>query len=180
VGGPDFTRANDVAHSKPIFMNYTHLTPGKEKQATYKKMDVSSALFKQNDFIPRRYTCDGKNVNPSLNIDHIPKKSTTLAIVVDDPDASVETWVHWVMWNIPVAHHLKEDNAPGVQGTNDFGKQVYSGPCSPSGIHRYFFKLYALDCKLDLPVSSNKNDLEKAMSGHIIGFGELIGLYRGD
>jgi len=150
----------------------------KTKAVTYKKIDVSSAAFKENHFIPRRYTCDGVNVNPSLNFDHIPKDAQSLAIIVDDPDAPAGTWVHWVLWNIPITHHLRENHAPGAQGMNDFSKHIYSGPCPPKGTHRYFFKVYALDCKLELPVSSNKTDLEKAMSDHIIGFGELIGLYR--
>jgi Raf kinase inhibitor-like YbhB/YbcL family protein len=143
-------------------------------------MDVSSALFRQNDFIPRRYTCEGKNVNPSLNIDHIPKRTESLAVIVDDPDAPVDTWVHWLMWNIPVTHHLKENDAPGVQGASDFGKNIYSGPCPPKGTHRYFFKVYALDCKLEIPAGASKPDLEQAMDGHILGFGELIGLFKRD
>ena len=149
-----------------------------DKAVSYKKMEVTSAVFKENGFIPGRHTSDGKNVNPPLNIDHIPKEAMSLAIIVDDPDAPAGTWVHWVMWNIPVTHHLKENDAPGAQGMNDFSKHIYSGPCPPKGTHRYFFKVYALDCKLEIPVSSNKTDLEKAMGGHIIGFGELIGLYR--
>ncbi|MFI5185119.1 MAG: YbhB/YbcL family Raf kinase inhibitor-like protein [Chitinophagales bacterium] len=161
-------------------MNYHPFESEERTGVTYKKIDVTSALFKQNDFIPRRYTCDGKNVNPSLNIDHIPKKAASLAIIVDDPDAPLGTWLHWMMWNIPITHHLKEEEAPGIQGMNDFGKHIYSGPCPPKGTHRYFFKVYALDCKLDIPVSSNKDDLEKAMNDHIIGFGELIGLFRRD
>ncbi len=161
-------------------MNFHSLAFEEETVITYKKIDVSSALFKQNDLIPRRYTCDGKNVNPSLNFDHIPKRAVSLAITVDDPDAPVETWVHWVMWNVPIIHHLKENDAPGVQGITDFGKNMYSGPCPPKGAHRYFFKVYALDRQLELPVSSTKADLEKAMEGYILGFGELIGLYRRD
>lgn len=161
-------------------MNFHILTLEEETAVTYKRMELSSALFKQNEFIPRRYTCDGKNVNPPLNVDRIPKSATTLAIIVDDPDAPSGTWVHWVMWNIPVTHHIKEDHAPGTQGMNDFGKRIYSGPCPPKGTHRYFFKIYALDCQLEIPESSTKSDLEQAMEGHIIGFGELIGLYRRD
>ena len=151
-----------------------------EKAITYKKIDVSSASFKENEFIPRRNTCDGKNVNPALNFDHIPKESQSLAIIVDDPDAPAGTWVHWVIWNVPITHHLKEDHAPGLQGINDFQKQIYCGPCPPKGTHRYFFKVYSLDCTLQIPGNSDKQDLEKAMAGHILGFGELIGLYQGD
>lgn len=151
----------------------------KEKAVSYETIKVSSTAFQHNGFIPIRYTGDGKNVSPALNLDHIPKGAKTLAIIVDDPDAPVGTWVHWVIWNIPVTHHLKENNVKGEQGINDFSKHYYCGPCPPRGIHRYFFKVYALDHSLDdLSVDTNKKDLEKAMSGHILGFGELIGLYK--
>ncbi len=154
--------------------------PESGKTVSFKEIGVSSASFQENAFIPNRYTCDGKNVNPALNFDHIPTGVKTLAIIVDDPDAPNKTWVHWVIWNIPVTHHLKENHSPGVQGINDFDKQFYCGPCPPKGTHRYFFKVYALDTDLVLPTSTNKTELEKAMSGHILGFGELIGLYRRD
>jgi Raf kinase inhibitor-like YbhB/YbcL family protein len=159
-------------------MDHSSLPSGPEKAITYKRIDVSSAAFNENDFIPPRYTCDGKDVNPALNFDHIPKEAQSLAIIVDDPDAPGGTWVHWVIWNIPVTHHLKEGHSAGTQGINDFNKQIYRGPCPPKGAHRYFFKVYALDCILEIPASSNKADLEKAMGGHILGFGELIGLYK--
>jgi len=149
-----------------------------EKAVTYHSIKVTSAVFKENEFIPPRFTCDGKNVNPPLNIDHIPKTAKSLAIIVDDPDAPGGTWVHWVVWNVPVTHHIKEGQVAGAQGMNDFSYHTYKGPCPPSGTHRYFFKVYALDSQLELPVSSNKYDLEKAMSGRILGFGELIGLYK--
>jgi len=161
-------------------MNFHSLFAEKEEVATYAKMRVSSAVFKANDFIPRRYTCDGVNVNPSLNIGHLPKKAESLAIIVDDPDAPSGTWVHWVIWNIPVTHHISENNKLGVQGLNDSGKHDYSGPCPPRGTHRYFFKVYALDRMLEIPQSSDKTNLEQAMQDHILSFGELIGLYRRD
>lgn len=159
-------------------MDHYSSTPEIEKAVTYKKIDVSSAAFKENGLIPPRYTCDGKNVSPALIFDNIPKATQSLSIIVDDPDAPAGTWVHWLIWNIPVTHHLKEDHTIGTQGINDFNKQIYGGPCPPKGTHRYFFKVYALDCKLEIPGSSNKADLEKAMGGHILGFGELIGLYK--
>ena len=149
-----------------------------DRAITYKKIDISSAAFKENGFIPRRYTCDGKNVNPALNFDHIPSGTSTLAIIVDDLDAPGGTWTHWLIWNIPFTHHLKEDHAPGTQGINDFGKNNYGGPCPPKGTHRYFFKVYALGCQLDILKNSNNEALEKAMAGHVLGFGELIGLYK--
>ena len=159
-------------------MEHPSFLPGHEKAITYKRIDVSSDAFKEDGFIPLRYTCDGKDVNPALNFDHIPGEAQSLAIIVDDPDAPAGTWVHWIIWNIPVTHHLKEGHATGTQGINDFKKQSYRGPCPPKGTHRYFFKVYALDCKLEIPATSSKADLEKAMAGHILGFGELTGLYK--
>jgi Raf kinase inhibitor-like YbhB/YbcL family protein len=159
-------------------MDHSSFPSEPEKAISYKRIDVSCAAFNENEFIPPRYTCDGKDVNPALNLDHIPKESQSLAIIVDDPDAPGGTWVHWVIWNIPVTHHLKEGHRTGTQGVNDFNKQNYRGPCPPKGTHRYFFKGYALDCILEIPAGSNKADLEKAMAGHILGFGELIGLYK--
>jgi Raf kinase inhibitor-like YbhB/YbcL family protein len=156
-----------------------HLFPFEDERAfSFKELGVRSSAFKENELIPERFTCDGVNINPALEIEHIPEEAKSLAVIMDDPDAPHGTWVHWVIWNIPVTHHLKEGHSIGVQGKNDFGNTLYGGPCPPGGTHRYFFKVYALDCILDLPRNSNKSDLEKAMSDHILGFGELIGLYR--
>lgn len=148
------------------------------KAIDYKLLKVSSSAFMENELIPVKYTCDGANISPPLDIDHIPEEAKSLAIIVDDPDAPVGTWVHWVMWNIPVTHQIKENKAHGSQGINDFGKHKYQGPCPPTGrIHRYFFKVYALDDIIELPVNTNKHQLEKALSEHIIAFGELVGIY---
>jgi Raf kinase inhibitor-like YbhB/YbcL family protein len=149
-----------------------------EKAVDYKTLNISSAVFKADEMIPSKYTCEGANVNPPLDIKDIPEEAKCLALIVDDPDAPNGTWVHWVVWNIPVTHHLKERHVPGKEGVNDFQQHRYGGPCPPSGTHRYFFKVYALDALLDLPADARKTDLEKAMSEHIIGFGELIGLYK--
>jgi Raf kinase inhibitor-like YbhB/YbcL family protein len=143
----------------------------------YKQLKITSSVFDENNFIPAKYSCEGEDVNPPLAIENIPEEAKSLAIIVDDPDARTATWVHWVMWNIPVTHHLKENHIPGVQGINDFGRQKYNGPCPPQGTHHYYFKVYALDGVLDIPEGSNKLQLEKAMSDHIIAFGEIIGLY---
>ncbi len=144
----------------------------------YKQLTLTSPDFAQEGLIPSKFTCDGVNVSPSFTIDHIPAGSTCLALIVDDPDAPKGDWVHWLVWNIPVTHHIKENEVHGIEGLNDFQRHSYEGPCPPSGTHRYFFKIYALDALLDLSVNSTKNQLEKAMSEHIIAFGELIGLYR--
>ena len=149
-----------------------------EKAVGYKHLNISSTVFKEDDMIPPKYTCEGANVNPPLDIISIPEDAKCLVLIVDDPDAPKGTWVHWVVWNIPVTHHVKENHVPGKEGVNDFQQHRYGGPCPPSGTHRYFFKVYALDTLLDLPANTKKTELEKAMSEHIIGFGELIGLYK--
>jgi len=144
----------------------------------YLQLKVTSAAFKENEMIPAIYTCDGANISPPLDILHIPEETQCLALIADDPDAPAGTWVHWVVWNIPVTPHIKENEVHGVQGINDFHRDCYGGPCPPAGTHRYFFKVYALDALLDLPVKTKKEALETAMSEHIIGFGRLVGLYE--
>lgn len=141
-------------------------------------LQVSSEVFKDNEFIPEKYTCDGFNVSPPLDINNIPVEAKSLVIIVDDPDAPISTWVHWLVWNMPVQHHVKESSSLGVHGYNDFGKYFYCGPCPMSGTHHYHFKVYALDTLLLLPSTTKKNELEKAMSEHIIAFGEIVGLYK--
>jgi len=152
------------------------------KEATravdFKQLKVSSPAFQNKGMIPLKYSCDGINISPPLDIEHIPKEAKCLALIVDDPDAPVGTWVHWVVWNIPITHHIKENEVHGTEGINDFQQHHYGGPCPPSGTHRYFFKIYALDALLDLPANTRKLQLEKAMSEHIIAFGQLVGLYK--
>ena len=141
-------------------------------------MKLTSKEFDNNKFIPKKFTCQGIDVNPSLNIRDIPEGTKSLALIVDDPDAPMGIWVHWVVFDIPVVSHLEEDSIPGKQGINDFGKNDYGGPCPPSGTHRYFFKIYALDTQLNLEEGISKNKLEEAMKGHILDKAELIGLYK--
>ncbi len=143
------------------------------------KMKIKSD-FENNGNIPTKFTCDGENISPPLEISEIPAEAKTLAIISDDPDAPAGTWVHWVVWNIPVEGDIKtiaEGESPGTEGKTDFGSIGYGGPCPPSGTHRYFFKVYALDTELDLTKGATKAELEKAMEGHIIDKAELIGLY---
>jgi Raf kinase inhibitor-like YbhB/YbcL family protein len=144
----------------------------------YKSLHVTSTAFQNKEIIPVKYTCDGANVNPPLHIDHIPEEAKCLALIVDDPDASSGTFVHWVVWNIPITHHIAENSIPGEEGMNDFKKRNWGGPCPPSGTHRYFFKIYALKELLDLTPSAKKAELEQKMGPHILAFGELIGLYK--
>lgn len=141
-------------------------------------IDVSSSVFSANEEIPSRYTCDGEDVNPPLTIGKLPERTRSLALIVEDPDAPMGTWDHWLVWNIPPAKEIKEDSIPGVEGKNSFNKHHYGGPCPPSGTHRYFFKVYALDALLELGADTDKEDLEKAMTGKILGRGEIMGLYR--
>jgi len=140
-------------------------------------LKISSPAFENNGRIPGKYTCDGQDINPTLNIKGIPEGAKTLVLVVDDPDAPSGMWVHWVVWNIPPEETIKEDTVPGTQGMNDFRKSSYGGPCPPSGTHRYFFRVYALDTELDLSTDSVKSDVEQAMQGHVIEKAELTGLY---
>lgn len=142
---------------------------------------LSSSAFQNNTFIPSKYTCDGNDINPPLVIENVPAGARSLALIVDDPDAPMGTWVHWLVWNIaPGTAGIKENDVPkgASLGLNDFRKQPYGGPCPPSGTHRYFFKLYALDAVLNLPPGAKKTEIEKAMKGHIISQSQLIGLYK--
>jgi Raf kinase inhibitor-like YbhB/YbcL family protein len=144
-------------------------------------LKTSSPVFGQNENIPAKYTCDGDDVNPPLIIDGVPEKAKSLALIMDDPDAPMGTWVHWVVWNIdPKTKEIREDSVPkgAQQGMTDFKRRDYGGPCPPSGTHRYFFKLYALDTSLTLSAAAKKVDLEKAMKGHIIAESQLVGLYK--
>ena len=138
---------------------------------------ITSSAFENNSRIPKKHTCDGKDVNPPLHIEGVPKKTKSLVLIVDDPDAPMGTWEHWNMWNIPPTNKIKEDSVVGVEGINDFAKHSYGGPCPPSGVHRYFFKVYALDVQLSLRVHSSKKDIVKAIVGHVLAKGELVGLY---
>lgn len=143
-----------------------------------KTLLIRSTAFEHNDFIPIEYSCEGGNVNPELIIMGIPEETKTLALIMDDPDATNGTFDHWIMWNIPVVNKIEENTAPGIQGKNGRSENKYTGPCPPSGTHHYHFKLYALNAKLNLNEGSDKNALLRAMKGHIIASAELIGLYK--
>ena len=144
-------------------------------------LNITSPAFKNGEFIPAKFTCDGPDVNPALVIDNVPPAARSLALIMDDPDAPGGMWVHWVVWNIdPKTREIAERSVPAGanQGVTDFRKTSYGGPCPPPGTHRYFFKLYALDTMLNLGPNTTKTALEKAMKGHIIGQGELMGRYK--
>ncbi|MCU0397299.1 MAG: YbhB/YbcL family Raf kinase inhibitor-like protein [Cyclobacteriaceae bacterium] len=141
-------------------------------------LKISSEAFTSMGEIPRKYTCEGINISPPLAISGYPEETRSLVLIVEDPDAPGGTWTHWVMWNIPPVHEIREGEAPGVQGKNDFGVDVYGGPCPPSGSHHYHFKLYALNCMLDLPEGSSKREVEHVMEKYVLAYGELIGRYK--
>jgi Raf kinase inhibitor-like YbhB/YbcL family protein len=143
------------------------------------KLTVKSPAFEANKKIPKKYTCDGDAVNPPLTIEGVPKEAKSLALIFDDPDAVSGTFDHWIMWNIPPSTgKIEENSAPGIQGLNSAREPNYHPPAPPSGSHRYTFKIYALDQTLNLPSNTKKAVLQKAMQGHILAEGELIGLYR--
>lgn len=143
-------------------------------------MIISTPAFENGERIPEKYTCDGPNINPSLIFEGVPEEGKNLALIVDDPDAPAGTWVHWTVWNIePRSGGVDEDSLPpgAVEGMTSFGEPGYGGPCPPSGTHRYFFKLYALDAELDLATGASSSDLEAALEEHVLETAELVGLY---
>jgi hypothetical protein len=160
--------------------------PSPTPQTSNRGITLTSSAFKEGEQIPRQYTCDGVNVSPPLEWTGVPKTAQTLAIIADDPDAPSGTFTHWVLYNLPSETMGMVENVPatedlkggGHQGENDFKQMGYGGPCPPSGRHRYFFKLFALDYELPLKTGAKKADVEKAMEGHIIGQGQLMGTYH--
>lgn len=154
-----------------------HSAGGMQAQGE-KNMKMTSPDFKNNEMIPKKFTCDGENVSPGLVIEGIPGQAKSLALIVDDPDAPMGTWVHWVVYDMPPASRIGQNSAPGKQGTNDFGKRNYGGPCPPSGTHRYFFKIFALDAMLNVKEGLSKKELEHSLQGHIVEKAELVGLYK--
>lgn len=156
-----------------------------QKGANAMDVTVTSTAFEDGGVIPVRYTADGQDISPPLAFAGIPDGAKSIALICDDPDAPMGTWTHWLIWNIPPqTASLAEDMAPDAelpggirQGTSDFGRTGYGGPAPPSGVHRYFFKVYALDAMLDLPAGATKPQLEKAIEGHIVAQGRLMGTY---
>ena len=149
-------------------------------------MELTSKAFDEGGMIPAKYTCDAENVSPPLSWSSLPDGTKSLALICDDPDAPVGTWVHWVVFNLPPDSDGLPEHVPpqkklsdgALQGLNDFRKIGYGGPCPPGGTHRYFFKLYALDMVLDLQAGSTKAALERAMQGQVLAEARLMGTYR--
>ena len=164
-------------------------TSSKKEGGGNVRMDLEvGSVFHNGEYIPVEFTCDGEDVNPPIFIGHIDPNAKSLAIIVDDPDAPMGTFTHWIAWDIPPLGEIPKGvpregvvEAPirMVQGRNDFGRIGYGGPCPPRGRpHHYHFRVYALDTELDLPAGASRKDLERAMEGHIIQEGELVGLYE--
>lgn len=148
-------------------------------------MQLTSSAFSQGDPIPTKYTCDGDDVSPPLAWGDPPQGTASFVLINDDPDAPVGTWVHWVLYNLPANARSMPEAVPSDaelpdgsrNGQNSWRRLGYGGPCPPGGTHRYFFKLYALDTVLDLASGANKEEVLKAMEGHILGQAELMGVY---
>ncbi|MBN9482958.1 MAG: hypothetical protein BGO70_01945 [Bacteroidetes bacterium 43-93] len=147
--------------------------------ATGSGLNVTSPVFNNNGMIPHKYSCDGDNVNPPLSIEHLPVGTKTVALIVHDPDAPVKGgFTHWVAWNIKPGLLITENYKDAEQGLNGSGKKGYTGMCPPSGTHHYHFMAYALDVTLNIDKRTDKKYLEKAMQGHILAQGDLVGLYK--
>ena len=147
---------------------------------------LTSTAFIEGEMIPRKYTCDGPDISPQLDLGEIPAKAQSIALICDDPDAPAGTWVHWVLYDWPVGEKAIPQGIPGEknlangakQGINDFRRIGYGGPCPPGGTHRYFFKIYALDIRLNLVPGLTKAKLLEAIKGHILAEGQLMGKYK--
>lgn len=147
--------------------------------ASQTKLTVTSTSFTDNGNIPSKFTCEGTQASPALNVTGVPSAAKSLALILHDPDAGREGgFTHWVMWNIPTDGNIPENFKGAVQGFNGAHKAGYIGMCPPTGTHHYHFKVYALDMQLNLDKSTDKAGLEKAMTGHILGEGEIVGLYK--
>jgi len=150
-------------------------------------MQLTSTAFSEGGSIPAKFTCDDRNVSPVLTWSGVPTGAKSLVLIADDPDAPGGTWVHWVLYDLPATTSELAEDAPKTQylpsgakqGLNDFKRLGYGGPCPPPGKpHRYFFKLYALDALLELKPGATKNEVERAMQKHILGQGQLMGMYK--
>lgn len=150
-------------------------------------MQLTSSAFEHNGAIPTKYTCQGDDINPPLHIHEVPDDAQSLVLICEDPDAATDPhgpgviFDHWVLWNIPPRlGDIPENTTPqsATTGRNSGGQTAYMGPCPPTGNHRYFFRLYALDQELDMPEGSSKEDIERALAGHVLAHTELIGTYQ--
>ncbi|AKJ63430.1 YbhB/YbcL family Raf kinase inhibitor-like protein [Kiritimatiella glycovorans] len=180
------------SHTIPVFLFLAvsfamavQAAPNRKKEGE-SPMQLSSSAFESGEMIPSQYTCDGADVSIPLSWTNAPEGVRSFALIVDDPDAPVGTWVHWVMYNIPADVRALPENIPAdpqtengaVQGLNDFRRIGYGGPCPPDGTHRYFFRLFALDTELGLEPGASRDELLEAIEGHVIAKAELMGRYK--
>ncbi|MDG5814873.1 YbhB/YbcL family Raf kinase inhibitor-like protein [Chitinispirillales bacterium ANBcel5] len=140
-------------------------------------MKVSSNAFNDGERIPVKFTCDGDDINPPLNIEQIPDTTVSMVLIMDDPDSLKGLFTHWVVYDIPVISSIDANSIPGKQGLNDFTNHQYGGPCPGTGTHRYFFKIYALDKQLGLPDGCSRSLVEGSMKNHVIDWAQYMGLY---
>jgi Raf kinase inhibitor-like YbhB/YbcL family protein len=155
--------------------------PTMQESVSDMTIKFTSSAFSEGETIPKKFTCDGDNVSPPLSWSDLPEGTMSLALIMDDQDAPAGTWVHWVLYNIPADQNglIEGVRGAGIEGKNTSGKQSYGGPCPPRGpAHRYFFKIYALDTILDLEPGATKGDLERAMQGHSLAEGQLMGKHQ--
>ena len=168
-----------------FFFQGNHEAQSEMKEGMNMEIKVTSTAFEEGGMIPRQYTCDGADISPALAWTDVPEGTKALALICDDPDAPMGTWVHWVLFNLPADMSRLPENIPpqktldsgAKHGINDFRKLGYGGPCPPGGTHRYFFKIYALDREIDSDSGISKEDLLKAIKGHILSQGQLMGRY---
>jgi hypothetical protein len=161
-------------------------SPSEQTGGEKMTITVNSTAFPDGGMIPRQYTCDGANTSPPIEWDGLPTDAETIALICDDPDAPAKVWVHWVAFDVPATRSGLPEAVPpqetipggGRQGTNNFGQVGYGGPCPPSGTHRYYFKVYALDTQLNLDTTTTKDRLLQAMGGHVLAEGQLMGRYK--
>ncbi len=164
----------------------TAIEKNTKEVTTMQNISISAEAFQTGGAIPEEYTCDGSDVSPALSWRGIPSNAKSIALIMDDPDAPMGTFVHWVLFNIPPGMTKLPRGVPknrtlndgSSQGITDFGRTGYGGPCPPGGTHRYYFRIYALDTMLDLQPGSSRKQLENAMKGHILATGELMGNYK--
>jgi len=170
-----------------IFLfNFISVTFAQSGGGEFMSIEITSSSFKQGEMMPSKYTCDGNDISPPLKWSNVPGGTMTFVLISDDPDAPMGTWVHWVLFNIPSHVTSLPEGVPSkenldngaIHGITDFGRIGYGGPCPPSGTHRYFFKIYALDNELALSPGASKKEVLKAMEGHIIAQGELMAKYK--
>lgn len=168
------------------FLLYSLSTEAETQGGRAMKIKVESTAFTEGGMIPKKYACEGQDLSPPISWSGIPEAAKSIALIVDDPDAPMGTWVHWVVYNLPANITGLPEGVPtqkvlsngGRQGTTDFHRIGYGGPCPPGGTHRYFFKVYALDTGINLDAGATKAQLLKAMEGHLLAEGELMGRYQ--